>query len=178
MKFAALSGAVFLAAAAFPLWGQVGDADSEDAPPPPGQTIINSDVLHSDQSTHVSVFTGKVVVVGQNFHMTCQEMTVYFTNDNKVQELIATGDVVITQPDRVTHCGRADYHDDTDTFVLTDQPRILQGQNEESGTRITINRQTQKMTVDGHSKTIIRNQTLGANPTNAPGATPPPTSKP
>ena len=52
--------------------------------------------------------------------MTCQEMTVYFTNDNKVDTIIATGDVIITQPDRVTHCGHAEYFHDDDKFVLTE----------------------------------------------------------
>ena len=65
-----------------------------------------------------------MVVVGTNFKMTCQEMTVYFTTDNKVDTIVATGDVIITQPDRVTHCGRADYFHDEDKFILTDQPVI------------------------------------------------------
>ncbi len=136
------------------------DADSET--PPPGGTIITSDELHSDQTTHISIFTGNVVTVGTNFRMTCQEMTVYFTTDNKVQRIVATGDVVITQPDRVTHCGHAEYLHDTDTFVLTDQPVILDHKNEVHGTRITIERTTQKMTVDGgRSKVVIGDSTLG-----------------
>ena len=52
--------------------------------------------------------------------MTCQEMTVNFTNDNKVDNIVATGDVIITQPDRVTHCGHAQYFHDDDKFVLTE----------------------------------------------------------
>jgi hypothetical protein len=55
------------------------DTDTDTAPPPPGSTVITSDELHSDQNTHVSVFTGNVITVGTNFTMTCQEMTVNFT---------------------------------------------------------------------------------------------------
>ena len=142
--------------------------DSETAPPP-GATVITSDELHSDQQTHMSVFSGKVVVLGANFRMTCQEMTVFFTNDNKVNKLVATGDVVITQPDRVTHCGHAEYFHDVDTFVLTDQPVILDHKDEIHGTRITIDRTTQKMTVDGgRSKVIINDENLGPSPTAEP----------
>jgi lipopolysaccharide transport protein LptA len=151
------------------------DADSMDTPAPPGSTVITSDELHSDQVAHTSIFDGKVLVVGTNFRMTCQEMTVFFTNDNKVQKIVATGDVVINQPDRVTHCGHAEYYKDNDTFVLTDSPIIHDHDNEVHGVRITIDRQTQKMTVDGgRSKVIIGNQSLGApTTTNAPSGTPP-----
>ena len=93
-----------------------------------------------------------------------------FSSDNKVTKLVATGDVVITQPDRVTHCGHAEYFRDTDTFVLTDQPVILNGKDEIHGTRITIERTTQKMTVDGGRSTVI----LGPGSMGSP--TPPPPS--
>jgi len=136
--------------------------DDSETPAPPGSTVITSDELHSDQQSHISIFTGNVVVLGNQFKMTCQEMTVYFTNDNKVDHLVATGDVIITQPDRVTHCGHAEYLRDADTFVLTDQPVILDHKNEVHGTRITIDRTTQKMTVDkGRSTVIISDENMG-----------------
>jgi lipopolysaccharide transport protein LptA len=153
--------AVFVCAA--PLRAQLdGDTDS-DAAPPLGSTLITSDELQSDQAAHLSIFTGKVVVTGQNFHLTCQEMDVYFTPDNKVSRIVATGDVVITQPNRVTHCGRADYSADNDTFDLTQQPVILDGKNQLSGTEIVIDRKTQKMTSKGpgRTKVVISDQNLG-----------------
>jgi lipopolysaccharide transport protein LptA len=154
---------------------QTDDSDLAETPPPPGSTVITSDELHADQVAHTSVFDGKVVVVGTNFRLTCQEMTVFFTNDNKVQKIVATGDVVINQPDRVTHCGHAEYFKDQDTFVLTDSPVIHDHANEVRGVRITINRQTQKMTVDGgRSRVIIDNENLGAPTTNAAPVAPAP----
>ena len=139
------------------------DDSNPEAQAPAGSTVITSDELHSDQVAHTSIFTGKVVVVGTNFRMTCQEMTIYFTNDNKVDKMVATGDVIITQPDRVTHCGHAEYFHTEDKFVLTDSPVILDHKNEVHGTRITIERTTQKMTVDGgRSKVPIRDESLGS----------------
>jgi len=150
-----------------PAAGQVDDNNPE-AQPPAGSTVITSDELHSDQVAHTSIFTGKVIVVGTNFHMTCQEMTVYFTNDNKVIRIVATGDVVIVQPDRVTHCGHAEYFHDADTFDLTDQPVIYDHKNKVSGPEIVIDRTTQKMTVKGgRSKVILENESLGATTTPA-----------
>jgi len=93
--------------------------------------------------------------VGNQFRMTCQEMTVYFTNDNKVDHIVATGDVVITQPDRVTHCGHAEYFHDDDKFVLTDQPVILDHKDELHGTKIIIYRTTQKIETEGGRSTVV-----------------------
>jgi len=146
-----------------PLSAQTADDASSETPPPAGSTVITSDELHSDQQNHISIFTGNVVTVGTNFRMTCQEMTVFFTNDNKVNKIVATGNVVITQPDRVTHCGHAEYFRETDTFVLTDQPVIFDHKNEIHGNQITIERTTQKMTVEGgRSKVIISNDSMGS----------------
>ena len=150
-----------------PVKAQAPDDTNPETPAPAGSTVITSDELHSDQVAHTSIFTGNVVVVGTNFHMTCQEMTVYFTNDNKVQKIVSTGDVVITQPDRITHCGHAEYTQATDIFVLTDSPVILSnGKDKVQGTRITIERQTQKMTVDGGRTTVtLDDQNLGPTTT-------------
>jgi lipopolysaccharide export system protein LptA len=156
-----------------PLPAQTTDGTDTDTPPPPGSTAIYSDELHSDQNTHVSIFTGNVVVLGNQFKMTCQEMTVYFTKDNKVDRIVSTGDVIITQPDRVTHCGHAEYFHDDDKFVLTDQPVILDHKNTVSGPRITIFRTNQKMIVDGgRSTTIIGpDSMISPNPSPTPPST-------
>ena len=155
-----------------PLAAQVDDANPE-TPAPPGATVITSDELHSDQQNHVSVFTGNVVVIGTNFRMTCQEMTVNFTKDNKVDTILATGDVIITQPDRITHCGRAQYFHDDDKFVLTDSPTILDHKNQISGPEITIYRTTQKMEIKGRSQVTLGPGSMGS----APNATPAPDTK-
>ncbi len=140
-----------------PLPAQTPDDVTGDTAPPPGSTVITSDELHSDQANHVSVFTGNVVVIGNEFKMTCQEMTVNFTKDNKVDTIIATGDVVITQPDRITHCGRAEYFRDDDKFVLTEQPSIVQGKNDQqlNSPEIIIYRTSQKMETTGGRTTLI-----------------------
>jgi lipopolysaccharide export system protein LptA len=165
--FPFLGVVLFMTWAALP--AQTTDDTDTETSPPPGATVITSDELHSDQETHVSVFTGNVVTVGTNFRMTCQEMTVNFTKDNKVDTIVATGDVVITQPDRITHCGHAEYFHDEDKFVLTDQPVILDHKNQIAGTRITIFRTTQKMIVDGGRSTVtLSNDSMGSSPAAPP----------
>jgi lipopolysaccharide export system protein LptA len=71
--------------------------------------------------------------------------------------------VVITQPDRVTHCGRAVYFHDEDKFDLTEQPVILDHKNTVSGPEIIIYRTDQKMVVKGgRSRTIISNASMSS----------------
>jgi lipopolysaccharide transport protein LptA len=162
---------VVLLLAGMPLPAQTTD-DSDTETPPPGGTIITSDELHSDQNTHISIFTNNVVVIGTNFKMNCQEMTVYFDKDNKVQRIVSTGDVVIIQPDRVTHCGHAEYFHDEDKFILTDQPVILDHKNTVAGPEITIFRGNQKMIVKGgRSRVILGPDSMSSPKTNAPSDT-------
>jgi len=177
MKFSPLFPLLFVvllmawALAPLPAPAQTTDDSDTETPPAAGTTVITSDELHSDQNAHTSIFTGNVVVVGTNFKMTCQEMTVYFTTDNKVDHIVSTGDVVITQPDRVTHCGHAEYFHDADEFILTDQPVILDHKNTVSGPEIDIFRTTQKMIVKGgRSTTVLGNDSMGS-PKESPPST-------
>ena len=148
----------------------IGAADS--TPAPSGSTVITSDELRSDQNTHISVFTGNVFVVGNNFNLTCQEMTVVFDKDNKVDNITATGNVIITQPDRIAHCGQAQYFRDDDKFILTDQPVIVDSKkNQIEAPRIIIYRTKQLMiTEGGRSKTTLPNN----GGIGSPDSTPPP----
>ncbi|HUB67371.1 MAG TPA: LptA/OstA family protein [Candidatus Methylacidiphilales bacterium] len=145
-------------------------ADTTENPggptPPPGSTVITSNELHMDQDVHTAVFTGNVVTTATNFKMTCQEMTVNFTKDNKVDIITAKGDVVIIQPGRVTHSGQAQYFHDEDKIVLTDSPVINDNGNIISAPTIIIYRTKQSLYTDGPTKTILQSGN-GVGPTGS-----------
>ena len=135
-------------------------ADTSDATtPPPGSTVITADELHSDQLNHTSVFNGNVIVVGTNFNLTCDEMNVLFTKDGKVDHIIATGNVVINQPGRVTHSGQVDYYREDDKFCPDRPARDRAGQEpdlrpenhhlQSSQTMITEGKPTKVVLVNG-----------------------------
>jgi lipopolysaccharide transport protein LptA len=152
---------------------QPADTSSTDAPP--GSTVITSDELHSDQLNHTSVFDGNVLVVGTSFNLTCDEMKVLFDKEGKVDHIIATGNVVINQPGRVTHSGQVDYYREDDKFVLTDQPVIVDNKNQISAPKITIYRTTQTMITEGKpTKVILVNGGMGtgSSPSTTPGNLP------
>ena len=142
------------------------DPSSPDTPPP-GATVITSDELRMDQLAHTAVFTGTVVVVGSNFNMTCELMTVYFNNANKINTIVAEGNVVIIQPGRITHCGHAIYYHDKDKFDLTDQPDILDNKNEIKAPEIIIYRMKKELITKGRTKTTII-EGIGASTNSTP----------
>jgi lipopolysaccharide transport protein LptA len=143
-------------------------ADTGAETPAPGSTVIDSDELHMDQMTHVAVFTGNVSVTGTNFTMKCQEMTVNFDKTNKIDTIVAKGDVVIVQPGRVTRAGQAVYHKDSDNFDLTDQPMINDNGRTIAAPEIIINRTKQSIFTKGPSKVVIPE---GSNLINTPAST-------
>jgi lipopolysaccharide transport protein LptA len=147
--------AVLLLAAALAGRAQTTDPDTDEETPAPGSTLIQSDELHMDQVTHIAVFTGNVVVTGTNFSMKCQEMTVNFDKDGKVDTILSKGDVEVVQPGRVTHSGQAMYYRDQDKFVLTDQPVIIDNKNKVSAPEITFYRTNQSMFTTGRTTTVI-----------------------
>ncbi len=148
-------------------------SDDTETQPPVGSTLITSDELLSDEVTHISDYVGNVVVVGKNFRMTCQDMKVFSTTDNKLSKIVATGEVIITQPGRVTHCGHAEYYQDSDTFDLTEEPIIYQGTDKVlKGAEIIIDRKSQKLTTKGgRTTTIIGNSSLNTA-TSTPNVNP------
>jgi lipopolysaccharide transport protein LptA len=154
-----------------PTWAQdtnpAAGGDTESAPP--GSTVITSDELRADQIAHTSIFSGNVTVVGTNFSMTCREMTVNFTKDGKIDNIIATGDVVINQPGRVTKCGRAQYFQDEDKFVLTDQPIIVDNKNQITAPKIIIYRTQKTIQTEGRSRVTLPE---GSGATSAPAGSP------
>ena len=150
---ALIAGMVSLPAQDTPSTGATGEPA-----PPPGSTVITSDDLHMDQASHTAVFTGNVVTTATNFKMTCQEMTVTFTNENKVDTITGKGDVVIIQPGRITHSGEAQYFHDEDKIVLTDSPVINDNGNVISAPKIIIFRTKQSLYTEGPTKTILLEQ--------------------
>ena len=131
--------------------------------PAPGSTVITSDELHMDETTHVAIFTGNVVAVGTNFNMKCQEMTVNFDKAGKVETIISKGDVQVVQPGRVTHCGQAIYYHDQDMFDLTDQPVIVDNNKKIAAPEIIIYRNKQSLYTKGKS-TVVLPQGSSLNP--------------
>lgn len=118
-------------------------------------TVVTSDIFKMDMASKQGVFTGNVLVSGNDFKLKAREMQVFFDEGNKIKRMIARGNVEIDQTDRQTKSGQAEYIIAENKLVLTESPQVLQNKNTVTGTTITIYRDTNRMDVDGRSRVLL-----------------------
>jgi lipopolysaccharide export system protein LptA len=99
--------------------------------------IITSDRLEADRKKNFVIYTGRVIAVQGEMTLKSNTLTAYFTPDMKgFKEIIAEGNVHITQLDRVATGSKAVFNDQQKTITLTGNAMIRQGNSEVSGPRI------------------------------------------
>jgi lipopolysaccharide export system protein LptA len=119
---------VFLASLAVPAAGRSAE--------PPNTIIVSQSLdMHSTDTETISVFTGNVVVTGNDLRITCDRLDVVSTRmgdktdtvgrQENFKSLIATGHVHIVQQDREAMCGRAEVLPREDKVTLTENPVVI-----------------------------------------------------
>ncbi|MEM9444467.1 MAG: LptA/OstA family protein [Verrucomicrobiota bacterium] len=116
------------------------------------ETTISSESFTLNLEEKQGVFAGKVVVSHPKFELFTEEMVVYFTVDNKVERMLAKGQVRIKQADKSSESREAEYLVGEKKIILTGNPVVTQGENIVSGNTINIYPETDKMEVTGRSK--------------------------
>ena len=136
----------------------------EAAVPADTSTVVTSDTFRLDLGQHQGVFTDNVVVTSKDFRMTAHEMTVFFAQGggNKVERLLARGDVQIDTDGRQAKSAQAEYTVADDTLVLTGSPQMFQDKDTITGTKITLYRGSNKMEVEGRSHVVLSQDTMSA----------------
>jgi lipopolysaccharide export system protein LptA len=116
-----------------------GPAAVRSAEPP--NTVIVSQALdmHSTDTETISVFTGNVVVTGNDLRITCDRLDVVSIRNNdktdiigkqeNFKSLIATGRVHIVQQYREASCGRAEVLPRENKVTLTESPVVIDHSN-------------------------------------------------
>jgi len=127
---------------------------TEETPKGPAkETTVTSNSFRLDLTKKEGTFTGNVEVEDPKFHMESEEMTVYFDKTNKVERMVARGNVKIKQADdHNTSSREAEYFVADKKLKLTGDPVVLQGTNRVTGTVIMLYPGTDRMDVDGRSK--------------------------
>jgi len=142
---------LLLAASAVSLTAQTQPAAAAD--PAAKGTQVVSDAFRLNLSKKEGLFTGNVRVTDPGYTLEAEELTVYFTQDNKMERLVARGNVKIKQgADRAATCREAEYNVAEKRIRLTGEPVVMQNQNRVTGTVITIYPESDRMDVDGRSK--------------------------
>jgi lipopolysaccharide export system protein LptA len=117
------------------------------------ETEVTSNSFRLDLSKKLGTFSGSVTVKDANYELTSDELTIYFTEDNKMERLVARGNVKIKQGSgRSAESREAEYVVADKKIKLTGDPVVSQGANRITGTVITIYPDSDKMEVDGRSK--------------------------
>jgi len=165
MKRALLIALLLLPGAAFA---------QEAAVPADASTVVTSDLFRLNLGEHQGVFTEHVVVSSPSFHMTTQEMTVFFsqTDGNKVERMLARGEVRIETDGREAKAAQAEYTVADDRLVLTGSPQITQGKDIITGTKIILYRRTNRLEVEGRSRVVLSDIGMSGSPAStAPAKT-------
>jgi lipopolysaccharide transport protein LptA len=121
-----------------------------------GPVNIESDSMALDYKGNSVLFSGKVHAVQADGMLTSDTLHVkYGKNFHEVQEMVADGDVHISQGLRWCTADRGVMNQALHTVILTGSP-ICHDQNDQiSGTKITVHTDTGRSDVDGRVKAII-----------------------
>jgi len=169
---------------------------AEEPPLPPTEITARHMESRSTDTEMTTVFTGDVVVTGNNIHVTCdrldavsvrigdQEQVV--AKQNRFKSLVAIGHVIIVQGDREATCGRAVVLPDDNKITLTEDPVVVDhGAGwTDAGEKITMWRGERRVEVEKPHLTGPALKDLGFDkdkkpePADAPKVTVPDPAKP
>ncbi len=111
-------------------------ANAAGEPPiPPTEITARHMESRSSDTEMTTVFTGDVVVTGNNIRLTCDRLDSVsvrigsqdqvVARQNRFKSLVATGHVKIVQGDREATCGLAVVLPDDDKITLTENPVVV-----------------------------------------------------
>lgn len=119
---------------------------------------ITSDQLEADDQSGVFVFKGDVQAQQGDVFIYAQTMTVSYVKGEKrqIETVIAEGDVRIVQLNRVATGGKAIFYHQEGRIILSDQPRVVQGDNTVEGERIIVYLNDNRSIVEGSSNRRVK----------------------
>lgn len=144
---------------------------------PPQRTVIQSDLLEMQGSgdKNYFYFRGNVEATGTNLSLRCDELTVVAgrTGDPEaavgelgaIESIIAQGNVAIQQVGRQAFAGRAEVDPVAGTVILSDNPRVIDGDIEASAYQFVLYQGERKIRAIGDpslpapepgSRTVVR----------------------
>ena len=125
---------------------------------------IAADALDVDNRNQTFVFSGNVKVVQGTTIITSEKLKVWYKSDSgkqvatqdsqsRIRDIEASGNVVILFDGRTAKSDKALYSADNETLTLLgDNATIVDGKNTIRGSKITLYRAKDRITVEGSSK--------------------------
>jgi lipopolysaccharide export system protein LptA len=116
-----------------------------------GPVTISAKQLEFDYRTRKLVYRGEVMVTQADLTLRSQRLPIVLDEKapEHVREVVAEGDVHITQGERVATGGRATFDQERQTVVLSDGAVLRDGPNEVAGERVVVYLDEERSVVQG-----------------------------
>lgn len=117
--------------------------------------FITSDRMEVDQKKNTLTYTGRVIAQQGDLTLNSQALTAYYDANMKgIKEVVAEGQVRVTQGERVATGSKAVFSDKDQTIILTGNPVVRQGNSQVSGSRITLFIEQDRTVVEGGTQRV------------------------
>ncbi len=141
---------------------------AEVAPDLSAPVKITADRLEVDDLARTLIFSGQALARQGDLTIAAQQLIVHYAQDNRdIVEIIADGEVRITQGERTATGRRAVYERQEGRVVLTGSPLVQDGQSSVQGHEITLFLDGRRSLVqggeDGRVQAVFQPET-GAEP--------------
>lgn len=138
-----LAAFVLALAAALPVGGAPAAGKQEPI-------VITADSMRAARLNERVDFSGNVTLKREGMTLSSDTASVYYAGQRKgIKEIEALGNVVVRKEGRIAHAQRALYYSKEDKIVLTGDARVIEGENEIGGDRITLYLQNDRSVVEG-----------------------------
>jgi lipopolysaccharide export system protein LptA len=137
-----------------------------------GPTNINSDTMSFDYKKNAVLFSGHVHAVQGGNELSSDTLHVQMNKDRQIQEMIADGNVRLSQGQRWTTSDHAVLDQALHTLVLTGSPVAHDGKDQIAGTKITVFLQTNTSEVTNPKAVIFPRESKKPNNSEASATVP------
>lgn len=140
--------------------------DSSREPAESRQILITADQLTTHSEENFAEFSGNVEAVQGDFTIRSESLRIYFrrkgqaseneaVGQDSIQQIVAEGNVRIDTGRQTAKSDRAEYSIEDGTLVLIGEgSTVTDGLNRIEGSRLTLNRNTGKITVEGGEQRV------------------------
>jgi lipopolysaccharide export system protein LptA len=128
--------------------------------------VIYSDTLLFEQDQRLIIFEGNVKARSEDMKVDCQKMIVYLKENpsnsstvesGRIEKIIALGDVVIIRSDGgIARAGRAEFYQNEEKVVLTENPSVQQGPDFAEGNRIVMYLKENRSIIEGSASKRVK----------------------
>jgi lipopolysaccharide export system protein LptA len=118
---------------------------------------VTADALSIDQQSGRAVFTGNVVIGQGTMRLSAPRvLVVYLEDQSGIEELRASGGVVLVSGEDAAEAREADYNLQSGMIVLRGDVLLLQGDNAISSEAMTVNTNSGTARMSGRVRTLLQ----------------------